>query len=636
MRSIITVLALCVALGSTAAPTQDTQTQRRTLAGQAGAGTEKAEGLFFSQGSEWKYYDGELAPVKEWTLAAFDDASWASGSGKMGFGQKDEATVLAKGQAAYYFRKKVHVEAVEALDKVFIHLKHDDAAVLYINGKEVLRTELMPFGEITHASTAYQKINDRLQNQFITYTLDKSYFVDGENQLAVSVHNTTPKDSDLAFDCFFTPTYQYSQDGPYIFYENGKVVMKEVTPEGLVTRTYDSAEGVAFTCRMPDWGGKSFTFSLKPDLQVEPSVFSETPSKFLVISDFDNHIESLSMVLLGEGIMDENFNWIYGNGHLVISGDLFDRGVNVTESLWLLYKLESEAAAQGGKVHLIIGNHEMMNMVDDWRYIEGKYFTNAQLMGHRMLDLYGPDSEIGRWLRTKNIIIKLGDYAVMHAGISPQVAEVFTSYEQLNDMGRTRMNWQECRGDCATVNGSNGIYWYRGMARNALTQEQVDGILQKFGVRRVIIGHTKGSTIRSFYGGKVLAIDMDHAANFANGFMRALKFEMGCFYLFHTAGASAEYTQIGSCDVSLGTGEVEKIDLRIYPNPTSEVLNIDLPEVMKGENTFQIIGMSGQQVLSGSLSHTQKQIAVSSLTPGAYFLVIQGAQHSIKGKFIVK
>jgi hypothetical protein len=117
------------------------------------------------------------------------------------------------------------------------------------------------------------------------------------------------------------------------------------------------------------------------------------------------------MILKREGIIDNNFNWTYGNGHLIISGDLFDRGFHITECMWLVYKLETEAEAQGGKVHLILGNHEIFNLTDDWRYVETKYFDNAQLMGKRMNELYDTNTELGRWLRSKNIIEKIGDYA---------------------------------------------------------------------------------------------------------------------------------------------------------------------------------------------------------------------------------
>lgn len=596
---------------------------------------EEVTSLFFDANSSWKYYDSTISPGNNWHNISFNDSNWNIGAGKMGFGNGNENITLEPGSRRYCFRKKVFIDDVNNLDKVFFHLMHDDGAVIFINGQEVMRTELMPqSGTIFHSTTARQRINNSLSNEFITYTIDKSHFVNGENTIGISVHNVSANDSDLSFMCFVTPTYTYSQDGPYIFYENGEVVVQEITPNGLVTNTYNSVEGMNFTCHFPTWEDKSFSFTVKPNLPMEPSVFPTTPTKFLVISDFDNHIQALSMVLIGEGIMDENFNWTYGNGHLIVSGDLFDRGVNVTECLWLLYKLETEAAAQGGKVHMVIGNHEIMNMTDDWRYIEGKYFTNSQLMNRNMIELYGENSEIGRWLRTKNIIIKLGDYAIMHGGISPQVANIFTSYEQLNEYGRNRMNGVDCTGDCFTATGSNGIYWYRGMANEELSQQQVDDILDVFDVKRVIFGHTKGTTIRSLYNGKVLAIDMYHMTNFANGYMEALKFELGCFYLFHTTNTTTEYTQIGDCDVSLDNKNIEKIDLNIYPNPTSQFINIDLPQMMMGINKFQIIDTTGKQILSGEISQFNNRINVSSLPKGAYFLIIQGEKHSIKGKFI--
>ena len=159
----------------------------------------------------------------------------------------------------------------------------------------------------------------------------------------------------FSFDCFLTQDHTYDQDGPYVYYQGGEIIVEEITPSGLVSNTYSTTDGLELTCNLPNMG-TSFSFFLKSEILTEPSVDIETPSKFLAISDFDGHIEGLTMVLIGEGIIDNDFNWTYGDGHLMISGDLFDRGYNITESMWLLYKLESEAEAQGGKVHLIIGN----------------------------------------------------------------------------------------------------------------------------------------------------------------------------------------------------------------------------------------------------------------------------------------
>ena len=82
----------------------------------------------------------------------------------------------------------------------------------------------------------------------------------------------------------------------------------------------------------------------------------------------------------------------------------------VTQTLWLIYHLENQAEKAGGKVHFILGNHDLMNMNNDFRYVRKKYFTNAELMNVPYIDLYKPKTELGEWLETKNIVEKIGDY----------------------------------------------------------------------------------------------------------------------------------------------------------------------------------------------------------------------------------
>jgi hypothetical protein len=117
--------------------------------------------------------------------------------------------------------------------------------------------------------------------------------------------------------------------------------------------------------------------------------------------------------------MDSAYNWIFGDGHLVLTGDFFDRGDQVTEVLWLIYSLEDKAKAVGGYVHFVLGNHEIMNLSGDLRYLHPKYVQNTVLLNEDYMgSLYGESSEIGRWLRTKNIVEKVGTILFAHAGIS--------------------------------------------------------------------------------------------------------------------------------------------------------------------------------------------------------------------------
>jgi len=318
---------------------------------------------------------------------------------------------------------------------------------------------------------------------------------------------------------------------------------------------------------------------------------------------------------------------------------LFDRGFHITECMWLLYKLESEAANMGGKVHLIIGNHEIMNMTDDWRYVEVKYFNSAHLMGKRMSELYGNDTELGRWLRSKNIIEKIGDYAFLHGGISPQLSAFNLTYDEINDYGRLEMNGIPCtNNECTVINGSNGIYWYRGMAYSQLTQQEVDGILANFGVNRVVIGHTKDNTIRALYNDKVMAIDMYHVDNFNNGYMEGLQFELGCFYIFHTDGSNNNYTQLGNCD-SL-TSNIMKVnegsEFNIYPNPSTGILNIEFPTNKLNNCNYKIVDPSGRLITKGEINSNITKIDISEFSEGKYILTIQNSYSVISGHFILK
>lgn len=590
---------------------------------------------YFKKGSPWRYMDSR-APGTGWTEEDFHDNLWPVGTGQLGFGL-GEQTKLKAGAVSYFFRKKIDFSETNEFNDVYMHLMHDDGAVVYINGKEVFRTEMMPTGTITHNTPARQSGNDVNQNEFYTYKISSDHFVTGVNTIAISVHNRSAGNTDLSFDCYLTPEFSYSQDGPYVFYHDDKIEVQEVTSAGLTSNTYASKDEVQLTCSLPHMG-KSFSFPLKSSIATEPSEYILTPSKFLTISDFDGNIEAFTMLLKGEGIIDDDFNWIYEEGHLIITGDLFDRGFHVTECMWLLYKLESEAEAAGGKVHLVIGNHEMFNLTDDWRYVEVKYFNSAHLMGKRMSELYDSNTELGRWLRSKNIMERIGDYAFVHGGLSPEMASLNLTYDDINNYGRMKMNGTCLDNRCDMVTGSYGVYWYRGMAKEELTQQQVEDILNGFDVKRVIMGHTKGSTARSLYNGRVLAIDMYHMNNFANGFMEALQFELGCFYIFHTDGSDHSYKKLGECDeLEGGVLEVNgKDQLQIYPNPAISSLTIKLPIDLLDKYNYTVVDQQGKLISNGKIASELSTIDVSEFAAGKYILTLQNAERTISGHFILK
>ncbi len=103
-----------------------------------------------------------------------------------------------------------------------------------------------------------------------------------------------------------------------------------------------------------------FSLRLKQHLNNEPSEY-ERPSKIFVVSDIEGNFQSFCKLLMKNRVIDKYLNWRFDDGHLVIVGDCFDRGDQVIECLWLIYMLEEMALNDGGKVHFILGNHEIMN-----------------------------------------------------------------------------------------------------------------------------------------------------------------------------------------------------------------------------------------------------------------------------------
>lgn len=85
---------------------------------------------------------------------------------------------------------------------------------------------------------------------------------------------------------------------------------------------------------------------------------------------------------------------------------------------WLFYKLEAEAAECGGRVSVMLGNHEPMELAGDMRYAKPKYKLLAEKLGMSYRHLFFPNTELGKWLGTRNAMQVIGRNLFVHAGIS--------------------------------------------------------------------------------------------------------------------------------------------------------------------------------------------------------------------------
>lgn len=155
-------------------------------------------------GASWKYWDRNGIPAANWHTKNYSDDSWNAGDAQFGYGNKGEVTLIGYGNdanykyPAAYFRKTVTVENIEAKDNFVITVYVDDGAAVYVNGIEVGRYNL-PSGTLSFNTYANAYNNGDL----VSFSVNKNMLVNGENLIAVEVHQCNATSSDLIFDLSF-------------------------------------------------------------------------------------------------------------------------------------------------------------------------------------------------------------------------------------------------------------------------------------------------------------------------------------------------------------------------------------------------------------------------------------------------
>ena len=347
-------------------------------------------------------------------------------------------------------------------------------------------------------------------------------------------------------------------DGPYVLYRNDSVVVNYIEDNGGIKSVKTnivpaSSKGNISLNVNSDEPGKTFPVILKSKLSNEKAEYSGV-KKMMVISDIEGNFPAFRKLLQGNGVIDENFNWTFGKDHLVLVGDFVDRGTMVMEVLWLIYSLEDKAKAAGGYVHFILGNHEIMNMIGDMRYVQARYPEHAALMSKHYMQLFGTDTEIGRWLTTKNVAEKIGNIMFAHGGFSPYFNHMQLPLKALNDLIRPYYrdsSYSYPDEKLEILYGDMGPFWYRGYYGGTgvvrATKQQVDSTLEIYGVRHISTGHTIiADHISSLFGGKLFNTDVHHAKGHSEG----LLVDNGKFFRVDASGEKTEVTDVGQIQIT--------------------------------------------------------------------------------------
>lgn len=322
------------------------------------------------------------------------------------------------------------------------------------------------------------------------------------------------------------------QDGPYIYWEtNQQIVMtyyernQSINITRLIEKTIDVGEKDTIVDGL-GWDKKRYY--IKHKYTPNPHKINSTGNIF-AIGDVHGKYDALINLLEKNKIIDSNLNWIFGDGQLVLLGDAFDRGSSVTETLWLLHELQIQAQNSGGNVHLLLGNHEIMALTGDHRYLNDKYNYFTQFFQIKYFQMFEKNTSLGRWLRSQNVILQMNDYLFLHAGISPQFDANNYSYYDINNMVQNFLDsdFNITKGSPVDlIMKSTGPLWFRGYMdfENRLpqiSQQFVDNYLNSRHLRRMIIGHNEQLSINTSFEGKIISVDVhiDESGKSAQGLL---------------------------------------------------------------------------------------------------------------------
>ena len=163
-----------------------------------------------SSGSIWKYLDdgsdlGTAQDGASWFAdPGYDDTLWLEGPAELGYGDGTEATVVNSGPnrnhfVTTYFRRSFDVLYTSLYSKLNLRLQRDDGAVVYLNGVEVVRSN-MPDEAVDFLTLANSGVSGTEEYLFSEFTVDASLLTNGTNIIAVEIHQNLPTSSDISFD----------------------------------------------------------------------------------------------------------------------------------------------------------------------------------------------------------------------------------------------------------------------------------------------------------------------------------------------------------------------------------------------------------------------------------------------------
>ncbi|KAI9280665.1 Metallo-dependent phosphatase-like protein [Sporodiniella umbellata] len=239
--------------------------------------------------------------------------------------------------------------------------------------------------------------------------------------------------------------------------------------------------------------------------------------RIVAMGDLHGDLAKTLSILQFSGIIDDNQHWIAGDTIFVQTGDVLDRGLDTIKLYELLQNLRKEAPKYGGLVIPLLGNHEIMNLIGDWRYVyPGEPETFGGIEARKKA--FKQDGFVGEYLTLLNMTAQVSNTVFCHGGIHPHFAQYGIEWinHQTHHSILEFMDSQGHKGDTYGIFGGHGPTWYRGYAVD--DEDTVCGVLDEalklMGADRMVVGHTvqHDGLIHTRCAGKVILIDVGISA----------------------------------------------------------------------------------------------------------------------------
>ena len=242
----------------------------------------------------------------------------------------------------------------------------------------------------------------------------------------------------------------------------------------------------------------------------------------VAIGDLHGDLESTVELLKDIGLIDQSQQWIGGHTLLIQVGDILDRGDGELAILDLLEELNRQAREKGGGVVYLLGNHELMNVSIDFRYVTPNAFDDfvdfdpgAKALGlpidtpkgvRGRIAAFVPGGPIAKRLSTAPITYITHDTLFVHAGITPSFAA--QGREGLHQLNQEARLWMRAEAPAPSwLHDEDGPIWTRNY-RDDKHCGELKLILDALELKRMVVGHETVPEIQSDCGGKLWRIDV--------------------------------------------------------------------------------------------------------------------------------